>query len=736
MPIGGVTTPATIGAARQGTPIFGKNPALNVAAAVASGGMTPVALPVAPTTFKSNAVATSTPAVTATNNNIKTIETANNNAVAQKASTEAAAVASAQKIQADAKAVTIATPAPVAEKSPMQLEAEAGIKTTQSRLEQLYIASDARSAMMIQQIKSEYDQIVAEQEVQNKNYEAAVSTEGGIAGRDRYAPSVHLSIVQGAINSGLSAISKIRVKQNGLIIQAEQARDAQQFQQLNNIMSDYRRTVKEERDQTQQMFQNTIAASQEGRASAAESRAALASKLTNSAGAVARTLQGLSPDEQDAYITKTAAALGVTPLELENAVRTKNEDRDKAVTNTALSLASKFPDAGINNTDLINGDISTILSKVGSSDSYKNATAREKSETDKALYQAISEKNKSEGTTSELLLPYAQHKAQNGKDSSSIPLVIRNNPAAMAQIDLLAKEEAKKLPAGTIVSKMTGFQANNISNAVQLKAASAVSMFTSLKRMEEIIENASFVMGPTGRVLSKGGQLANITSNERVEFEALRDGLNYELVQSISGQAVNEKEFERIAKIVPNSSEWKNYSLVKARTLTDRLKITTSTSLALEGNEIKGIDLTPSWQVVKDSKLGDQFDKKEGDFKGPVSVEIPTTSRLAYVNNNPGNLRYASQEGATTGEKGFAKFKSPEAGLVALTNQVKLDQSRGHTISSFVSKYAPPSENDTKTYIRQATEYLGLPADTAINKIPVDTLARFISLKESSTKIT
>jgi len=134
----------------------------------------------------------------------------------------------------------------------------------------------------------------------------------------------------------------------------------------------------------------------------------------------------------------------------------------------------------------------------------------------------------------------------------------------------------------------------------------------------------------------------------------------------------------------------------------------------------------------------DAFKKSQG-FKSvgntSASIEIPKESRLSYVNNNPGNLRFANQSGATPGEGGFAKFPTPEAGVKALTSQVKLDQGRGHTLASFIAKFAPPSENNTAQYISQAAKSLGVTSDTSLASIPTDKLTKFMALKESSTKI-
>lgn len=73
---------------------------------------------------------------------------------------------------------------------------------------------------------------------------------------------------------------------------------------------------------------------------------------------------------------------------------------------------------------------------------------------------------------------------------------------------------------------------------------------------------------------------------------------------------------------------------------------------------------------------------------------------LAYQNNNPGNLVYAGQPGATPGAGGFAAFSSYTAGYQALLNQINLDAVRGTDvngnpttdISQLIGSWAPASD--------------------------------------------
>jgi len=117
------------------------------------------------------------------------------------------------------------------------------------------------------------------------------------------------------------------------------------------------------------------------------------------------------------------------------------------------------------------------------------------------------------------------------------------------------------------------------------------------------------------------------------------------------------------------------------------------------------------------------------------SEHIRSILQEAYVNNNPGNLRFAGQSGATQGEGGFARFSSPEEGVKALQRQIELDASRGLTLGQFINKYAPPSENDTTKYIQDVIAMTGVNPLTPISAIDVKKLTQAIAQKESGTNI-
>ncbi|HAN6140158.1 TPA: transglycosylase, partial [Escherichia coli] len=109
---------------------------------------------------------------------------------------------------------------------------------------------------------------------------------------------------------------------------------------------------------------------------------------------------------------------------------------------------------------------------------------------------------------------------------------------------------------------------------------------------------------------------------------------------------------------------------------------------------------------------------------------------------------FANQEGATLespnakGEQRFARFNTPEEGIRALANQVSsyyngTSAAAGHqklqTVSSIISKWAPPNENNTNQYIDNVSKYLGVSPNEKIdvsNPEVMTQLVRAIATKE------
>lgn len=88
-------------------------------------------------------------------------------------------------------------------------------------------------------------------------------------------------------------------------------------------------------------------------------------------------------------------------------------------------------------------------------------------------------------------------------------------------------------------------------------------------------------------------------------------------------------------------------------------------------------------------------------------------------NNNPGNLEMgprAERFGAIGDDGRFAVFTDPKQGIAAMQDLL-FSASINKTIEQAITSYAPPKENNTKSYISNVTKALGLPADTRLSDL-------------------
>lgn len=129
-----------------------------------------------------------------------------------------------------------------------------------------------------------------------------------------------------------------------------------------------------------------------------------------------------------------------------------------------------------------------------------------------------------------------------------------------------------------------------------------------------------------------------------------------------------------------------------------------------------------------------------------VAMDIPgvgglqgysnNVNRSAYLprgirNNNPGNLNFAGQKGATL-ENGpdarFARFPTMLEGIAALDRQVMLYLKRGkNTIDQIIDIYAPSSDgNNTSAYKSYLSKYTGLGINERIDGANLQTMRKLI----------
>ncbi len=121
------------------------------------------------------------------------------------------------------------------------------------------------------------------------------------------------------------------------------------------------------------------------------------------------------------------------------------------------------------------------------------------------------------------------------------------------------------------------------------------------------------------------------------------------------------------------------------------------------------VPVTPQLQT-----LASAIQTQEGYYPGSV----------AYTNNNPGNLVYAGQPGATRGPNGFAVFDNYQDGLNALYNQLGLYATGACaacggeplTIAEMAAIYAPAGQgsNNPDVYAANMAAALGVSPDTLL----------------------
>ncbi len=100
-------------------------------------------------------------------------------------------------------------------------------------------------------------------------------------------------------------------------------------------------------------------------------------------------------------------------------------------------------------------------------------------------------------------------------------------------------------------------------------------------------------------------------------------------------------------------------------------------------------------------------------------------------NNNPGNLNFAGQRGATLEDGSnarFARFPSMVEGIAALDRQVMLYLKRDkNTIDKIIDIYAPSSDgNNTSAYKSYLSRYTGLGLNEKINSSNIYTIQKLI----------
>ncbi|WP_053897673.1 lytic transglycosylase catalytic, partial [Escherichia coli] len=117
----------------------------------------------------------------------------------------------------------------------------------------------------------------------------------------------------------------------------------------------------------------------------------------------------------------------------------------------------------------------------------------------------------------------------------------------------------------------------------------------------------------------------------------------------------------------------------------------------------------------------------QSDIPGAEPEQHAQATKRGERNNNPGNLNFAGQAGASLERPGgrFARFETAFDGLRALARQLMLYAGRGiNSVEKIISTWAPASDNNNTTaYIRAVSQRLGVDPRAALNMSDPQTMS-------------
>ncbi|PHM73710.1 structural protein [Xenorhabdus kozodoii] len=100
-------------------------------------------------------------------------------------------------------------------------------------------------------------------------------------------------------------------------------------------------------------------------------------------------------------------------------------------------------------------------------------------------------------------------------------------------------------------------------------------------------------------------------------------------------------------------------------------------------------------------------------------------------NNNPGNIRHGDQwQGLSSRQtdKSFCQFIAPEYGIRAMLKILRnYERKYGlNTTRQIISRWAPPNENDTESYIAYVCQSVGIASSAVMDVDNAATMRRLV----------
>ncbi|SAT62009.1 bacteriophage protein [Klebsiella pneumoniae] len=270
--------------------------------------------------------------------------------------------------------------------------------------------------------------------------------------------------------------------------------------------------------------------------------------------------------------------------------------------------------------------------------------------------------------------------------------------------------------------------------------------------------NSAFAMSPIGRVIMLGAALIGLYDDYRtwkeggqslIDWGKWEPGIKYaqkafaSLSKDFGGIYVKVKDLgSAIVDLGKRFLEFINIDTSKfnGKWLFDQIIESVRSSIKILGSLVDALrkvisgDFSGAWDSLKGAATAwsespiiqgaasvgqGLWDKAVDWWNGDEPEQHAQAAKRGERNNNPGNLNFVGQAGASLERPGgrFARFETAFDGLRAISRQLMLYAGRGiNTVEKIISTWAPPSDgNNTPAYIQAVSRQLGVNPQVALN---------------------
>lgn len=144
-----------------------------------------------------------------------------------------------------------------------------GVDNTLSQIYKFQQQTDATSAAMLDSIRSQYQDLIAQQTQSNTASQAAEQTSLIRSGSARYTQDESTGTMQTLVSNGLQKIGNLITQENSALLSAQQAQQSKDWQTLDKVMTVYDQIRQEKQAETTKLNEALMAKTQQANTDAA-----------------------------------------------------------------------------------------------------------------------------------------------------------------------------------------------------------------------------------------------------------------------------------------------------------------------------------------------------------------------------------------------------------------------------------------------------------------------------------